>query len=138
MIRHIVAAVDDSGAGLAAAKESFLIASLASAELRLVHVRPLHPSEEAPGSGPADSSGQELLDYVLRMAEQAGVSAEVVLRHGYAGEQILLAAREWPADLIVIGRRDTGGAGEPYVGSETREVLEFSECPVLVVPRRVG
>lgn len=138
MIRRIVAAVDDSPAGLAAAKESFEIATLCKAELRLVHVEPVTPMEVAPGVERAGSAGKELLDYVVRMAEQAGVAPDVALRHGYAGEQILLAAREWQADLIVIGRRDTGGAGEPYVGGETREVLEFCECPVLVVPRRTA
>ena len=51
--------------------------------------------------------------------------------------RILLAleqSRTWPADLIVLGRSDRPGPGEPYVGAETRRVLEFADRPVLVVP----
>lgn len=138
MIRRILAAVDDSPAGLRAARDAIDLAVLAHASLRVVHV--VAEAAETPPSttGSPGASGQELLDYVLRFAEPVGVNAQSFLLHGYPGEQILRAAREWSADMIVIGRRDTGGAGEPYVGGETREVLEFSECPVLVVPRRLG
>jgi hypothetical protein len=43
-------------------------------------------------------------------------------------------ARVWGADLIVLGRSNLPGPGQPYVGSHTRQVLEFAERPVPVVP----
>jgi nucleotide-binding universal stress UspA family protein len=135
MIRRILAAVDDSPGGLAAAKEAIDLATLVRAPLRMVHVLALEGDRS---DDHASDRGQELLDYLSRLAEPAGVDVETELRHGHPGEQILRAVRAWPADIVVIGRRDTGGVGEPYVGSETREVLEFCECPVLVVPRRVA
>ena len=48
---------------------------------------------------------------------------------------LLDAARSWDADLLVLGRSDVGRVGPAYVGAVTRGVMEFSEAPVLVVPR---
>ena len=65
----------------------------------------------------------------------AGVAATETQTHGrHAFEAILDAARQWNADLIVMGRSDERGPGRPYVGSQTEHVLEFTEVPVLVVP----
>ena len=45
-------------------------------------------------------------------------------------------AQAWAADLTVMARSQRRHrAGDPYVGSETAHVLEFTEQPVLVVPR---
>ncbi len=113
--------------------------------------RPGHAGAGAPADGPRVGPGGRPLG---RPRVRSGAGAAGLPRPAWPsrpgstwrpscatdipGEQILRAVRAWPADIIVIGRRDTGGVGEPYVGSETREVLEFCECPVLVVPRRVA
>jgi hypothetical protein len=44
-------------------------------------------------------------------------------------------ARFWPADLVVMGRSDRHGPSSPYLGGVTEHVLEFANCPVLVVPQ---
>jgi nucleotide-binding universal stress UspA family protein len=36
--------------------------------------------------------------------------------------------------LIVMAVSHRTGLRSPYVGSQTEHVLEFTECPVLVVP----
>jgi nucleotide-binding universal stress UspA family protein len=76
-----------------------------------------------------------LLDHVRSHALDAGVDADTVSFEGEPAACVLATARDWRADLIVLGRSDVPGMGRPYVGSVTRNVLEFSECPVLVVPR---
>ena len=43
-------------------------------------------------------------------------------------------ARDWPADLIVVGRTTRRGAGDPFIGIEAQRVLEFCDRPVLLVP----
>ena len=62
------------------------------------------------------------------------MDAEPVERYGEPAQEILQEARRWPADLVVIGRGPEPGVGGPYVGRETRIVLEYAEQPVLVVP----
>lgn len=138
MIERILAAVDDSPAGLAAALAAVDLAATAQASLRFVHV--IAPGDGLNHSGRTSkqraAAARDLLAYVSDIARQARVSCETELLEGDPGNEILKAARSWPAGLIVLGRCDTGGPGDPYVGSETRQVLEFCEQPVLVVPRR--
>jgi nucleotide-binding universal stress UspA family protein len=47
---------------------------------------------------------------------------------------VLAQAREWRADLVVLGRSREAGVGDPFIGGQTRLVLEFTDIPVLVVP----
>ena len=45
---------------------------------------------------------------------------------GPVGWAVLDEARSWPADLVIIGRAGRWHSGEPYVGAQTRHVLEFA------------
>ena len=68
------------------------------------------------------------------MARDAGAVADTRRIEGEPARGVLDEARAWQATLVVIGRSGRRGAGEPYMGRETRHVLEFAEQPVLVVP----
>lgn len=130
---RILVAVDDSPAGLAAAAAAVEVAARSDAEVRFVHVlRPSVPGGPEPADGRASDA---LLRHVADLAVAGGVAAEAVRLVGEPARELLEAARSWSADLVVIGRSDVRAAGAPYVGKETREVLEFAEQPVLVVPR---
>jgi nucleotide-binding universal stress UspA family protein len=76
-----------------------------------------------------------LLRHVAAQAEQEGVPAETGSGSGPPAAIVLAEARRWHADLVVMGRSDAGGPGRTDIGSVAREVLEFAEVPVLVVPR---
>ncbi len=140
---RIVIAVDDSPAALAAARLGVEFAGKTGACVRFVHV--IGDGALVRGLGSLDRAerleqrrtlaAQSLLDHVRSHAHHAGVVADTVSVEGDPAARILTAARDWQADLIVIGRSDVPGTGRPYVGSVTRNVLEFSDCPVLVVPR---
>lgn len=43
------------------------------------------------------------------------------------------AAKEWPADLIVIGSHGRGGVKRALLGSVAEGVMRHAPCPVLVV-----
>ena len=75
-----------------------------------------------------------VLRYVATLADLARMPIETTQLAGEPAPAILEQARVWSADLIVIGRSGSLGVGQPYVGSQTRHVLEFAEVPVLVVP----
>lgn len=100
------------------------------------------PRQDAHGHGtwhdgdarPASDVPVGVLEYVRRLGVEADVPVHTAQRVGVAAHQILAEARSVGADLIVVGRSGRSGPGQPYIGSQTREVLEFAEVPVIVVP----
>ncbi|TMH64089.1 MAG: universal stress protein [Betaproteobacteria bacterium] len=54
------------------------------------------------------------------------------LRRGAPASEILSVAKEWRADLIVVGTHGQGGVARLLVGSVAEAVLRHAICPVLV------
>ncbi len=67
--------------------------------------------------------------------EFAGVDAPVtsLYRHGDPAQEIIAAARETKADLIIMGSRGRGQFAGLILGSVSERVLHGSETPVLIV-----
>lgn len=141
-VRRVLVAVADSPAGLAAAREAVAFAARFAAELRVVHVVPdgvlaaaLRTSGHPGGLAERqESSADALLRHVAAMAERAGVRVSTVQHDGDIAPWVLDEARDWGADLVVLGRTTRHGAGDPFIGAAAQQVLEFSDRPVLVVP----
>ena len=141
MITHILLAVDDSPDSLAATRLAVELAQGLGARIRAVHVRADHQFESAieaatgsPMGVRRDQAEASVLARVAALAQGRGVVVETVLLTGRVEPALLQAARDWSADLVVIGKSGRTAVGEPYVGSLTRHVLEFAEQPVLVTP----
>jgi nucleotide-binding universal stress UspA family protein len=128
MIMNILLPVDDSPPALAAARVAVDLAAALGARVTAVLVVHQQPA-------PADP-GPPVLRYVARRAGQAGVACTTEVITGEVVGSVLDRAQSLPADIIVLGRSGRHLAGDPYVGSHTRRVLEFSDRPVLVVPTR--
>jgi nucleotide-binding universal stress UspA family protein len=62
----------------------------------------------------------------------AGLAAEPELRTGDAAEQIVAAAREWVADLIVMGTHGRTGLERLLLGSVARNVLQHAPSSILI------
>jgi nucleotide-binding universal stress UspA family protein len=62
----------------------------------------------------------------------AGVLARAELRTGDATNEIVAAAHDWNADLIVVGSRGRGPIARALIGSVARGVLLNANCSVLV------
>lgn len=141
MIR-ILLAVNDSPAGLAAARTAIWLAQQAAGEIRAVHVlcEPGAPRGQRGGSAPADAEDcrpeavAPVLRYVSGLAGRTGVSVETRAIRGRPARAILDQAAVWQADVIVLGRSGVRHVGQPFVGSQVLHVLEFAEVPVVVVP----
>lgn len=52
---------------------------------------------------------------------------------GGPATEIVKAAEEWPADLIVIGSHGRGGVQRALLGSVAEVVMRHAPCPVLVI-----
>jgi nucleotide-binding universal stress UspA family protein len=141
MIQRILVAADDSPDSLAATRLAVQLARELRARLRAVHVSADHGVEAtieaatgAPVGGRRSEAGVALLARVAALAVAGGVTVETELLTGRVEKGLLEAARDWGADLVVIGKSGRSVVGDPYVGSLTRHVLEFAEQPVLVAP----
>ncbi len=110
-IQRVLVAVDDSPAALRAAHTAANLAAGWHARLHLVTVT-------------ADHTLSALLDAA---GPDGGATGRV--------EQAGRALRTWNVNLIVMGRSDRRGPSSAYLGSVTAHVLEFADCPVLVVPQ---
>lgn len=64
----------------------------------------------------------------------AGLShARVLLRHGTPHVEIVRAAREENADLVIVGTHGRGAVAHIILGSVAERVVRSSPCPVLTV-----
>jgi nucleotide-binding universal stress UspA family protein len=73
---------------------------------------------------------------LANLAEAEGVSAAVQIRIGSPAEQILAAASELGAGLIVLGTHGRRGLAHVVLGSTAEKVVRLAECPVFVVKER--
>jgi nucleotide-binding universal stress UspA family protein len=73
------------------------------------------------------------IDEWVQQATQQGITAESGHGFGDPGRQICLVAKEWNADLIVLGRRGHSGLSEWLLGSVSNYVIHHAPCSVLVV-----
>lgn len=84
----------------------------------------------------ANAARRERDQLARGMTEQlqaAGLSAEEDRREGNAASEILGAARDSKADLIVMGTHGRTGLARLVIGSVARNVLQHAPCSVLVV-----
>lgn len=124
---RILVAVNDSPAGLSAARTAIRLAQETTGLVRAVHVL-------GHDATPGDEYGNSVLRFVSDLAHRAGVTLEVTTLAGRPARVILDQAAEWHADVIVLGRSGVRHVGQPFVGSQVLHVLEFADVPVVVVP----
>jgi nucleotide-binding universal stress UspA family protein len=77
-------------------------------------------------------------EIVAKAATQAGQpeppSITVRAEIGLAARVLIEASSD--ADLLVVGSRGSGGFARALLGSVSQQVVQHSECPVVVVPHR--
>ena len=69
---------------------------------------------------------------------QAGVTARWRVSVGVPFEEIVKAAQEERADMIVIGTHGRGGLNSLLLGSVAERVIRTAPCPVLTVRQTKG
>lgn len=80
--------------------------------------------------------GENALERVRELADDAGVTVEAVIRDGSPSKEIVNYAEDEGCDLIVMGTHGRGGIDRLLLGSVAERVVRSSRVPVLTV--RVG
>jgi nucleotide-binding universal stress UspA family protein len=91
-----------------------------------------HYPEDAALTDKARQAAQAETDQVLAALGAQPESVTVTAVHGLPAEELIKASEG--ADLLVIGRRGTGGFARLMVGSVTSQVTYHAHSAVLIVP----
>jgi nucleotide-binding universal stress UspA family protein len=136
-IKKILAALDFSDHSTAVLNYAMTLAGSFQAEIMLLHVfAPVPPDLKVLESVAVDpgfrqQAADELAQWRSRVPSGFVASAE--LRDGkHAYHEILAAAEQHNADLIVIGRSGHTGLERVLLGSNVDHVLKNACCPVFV------
>jgi universal stress protein A len=137
--QKVLIAVDESSIAAYAAQVGIDLARSLEADIAFIHVfetpsidTPLPEMPEDKRALAAERAGTRLLAD-LRARFPAGTKAVQFTPQGEPGEEIVTAAQDWGADLIVIGSHGRHGLTRALVGSVAESVMRHAPCPVLVV-----
>ena len=139
--RRILIALDDSAIAAHAAEVGIELAASLKAQAALVYVVDPAPALQTDSGIPAAEWAatlkREAQVFLAATAQRAGQPpAWQFLREGKPADQILAAAREWEADVIVIGTHGRSGVSRLVLGSTAESVVRHASCPVLVIKPR--
>ena len=139
-IRRILIPTDGSEGVKLAVRKGVGLARLAGAEVLGVYVMDSASFAPLPGDFEWESlrdafeeQARHALSFVEEAAREERVSARTRVLEGHPSEEILKAAREWPADLIVMGTLGRSGLAHLLLGSVAERVMRHAPCPVMVV-----
>jgi nucleotide-binding universal stress UspA family protein len=144
MYKKILVPIDGSKTSAIGLDEAIRLARDQHAEIRLVHIVNefiLDPAYSPQAYAPnviesIRSSGRGLLDRASGLVREAGVACDAVLLEsvgGPAADFIVAQAKEWPADLIVMGTHGRRGLRRLAMGSDAESVVRLAPVPLLLV-----
>lgn len=148
MYKNILVPVDGSDTSTAGLQEAIKLAREGQATVRALHVVNSAPiafpySPAAYGLGDITArllqEGKALLQQAEQLVRAQGLKVNSVLLEtstDNTGQLIVAQAKDWPADLIVMGTHGRRGLGRVVLGSEAEYVVRHTPVPVLLVRRQ--
>lgn len=141
--RHILIPIDFSEPSKRALERGIELARALDAKLTIAHVLEI-PSAAYGGMAfanvdlvtPIQDAARSLLDRTLADVQAKAPGAAAVLRTGVAWQEILAAASEAGADLVVMGTHGRTGISHALIGSVAERVVRHAPIPVLTIPSR--
>lgn len=127
MYQRILAPIDGSPTSIRGLMEAVKLAKNQQGKLRLLHVVPEAylmldaASLIAEAKTSAIGQGVEVEGAVVQSTDQS------------VGDKILSDAREWQADIIVMGTHGRRGFAHLVLGSDAEAVVQGATVPVLLV-----
>jgi nucleotide-binding universal stress UspA family protein len=139
LFQRILVAVDGEPIAARAADIAAELARLAGSELAFIHaIDPELVNAADTGIQPdvfaasAKEDARKLIESFRSRLTQPSSALEFT-PVGIPPTEIINAAKDWPADLIVIGSHGRGGLTRALLGSVAEDVMRHAPCPVLVV-----
>jgi nucleotide-binding universal stress UspA family protein len=77
---------------------------------------------------------RELTESTAKTLQQVGLTVETIVRDGNPRKAIVAAAKEWGADLIVMGSQHHSAVAGLLLGNIAQTVMNHARCPVEIVP----
>ncbi len=138
---HVVVATDGSRQSLAAAKHLKSFADPTKVmEISIVAVvRPLASvafADDVSGrtfDGSFRDAAQSAVDAIAAVFDGWGPKVNKRIRSGSAANEIIKAAKQYDAGLVVVAAGGRGLSDAVLVGSTAQRVQHYAPCPVLVV-----
>ncbi len=124
--QHILAGIDNSPNAQQVARLAAKIAAQCGMPLTFINVI-------SHDTNSLRLQAETTLGQALAISATAGVNAESRIMVGKYFEQILFAAKELLADLIVVGRHGESNLIHTPFGSTTQKIIGLAEGPVLIV-----
>lgn len=143
---RVLCATDFSPGSATALDHAVALAAASGATVRLLHVVTPFPITapflDVPGNtqlyDTAAAQSRRALEAEAVRVGRPGVTVEFEHREGTVVHEILTAATDWPADLLVVGTHGRGGVERLVLGSVAEKVLRKAPCPVMAVPHGTG
>ena len=147
LLQTVVVAVSGSEASINAAKYGVAMARQYHCRLAAVYVvdtatlkelllsRIFVEDESSEYESSLEENGKRYLNYVGELAEKKGVSVQKVLRKGAVATELIQAAEENEADIILLGGFESPESPRDALSRQHREILRNARCSVLVVKK---
>ncbi len=145
-IKKILLVVDSSQSGVHAARFAARFAALHKAKLTALTVVDtatlksllkssvlVQPEMEEFGRE-LEATAQTNLNYVERLANEAGSSAEPLLKKGSAHSVVIDQVRQSKPDLLIMGTFSSSMIKRDLSARERRLIVDEVKCPILLVP----
>lgn len=145
MYDKILVPIDGSPTAQRGLAEAIALAKLTHAKLRLLHVVDELSLALGAGDGTTYSpdfvnvlreAGHAILNRAAQQASEAGIEADTLLDDSFAArvsDTVVARAKEWGADLIVLGTHGRRGVRRLVVGSDAENIVRLAPVPVLLV-----
>ena len=141
---RILHATDYSKASARALAEAVALAKQNKAELLVLHViEPVAAYVTGEDIGGAElymkleettkRQAQTSMNKLVEQLKKSKVNVKSLLRRGIPHEQIVSAAQNRRANLIVIGTHGRTGLSKLFMGSVAGKVVSMAHCPVMTV-----
>jgi universal stress protein A len=133
--QRILCAVDFSPDSLAAFHVAVETARLYSGSLHIFHVIEAQPAVPPQVEIRIIEEANAAMDKLVASAESSldGLAFTTEVTSGQAFVEIVERAREWRADLIVLGSKGITSLEEIIIGGTAENVMKEAPCSVLVV-----
>jgi nucleotide-binding universal stress UspA family protein len=145
MFKRILCGTDFSDTAEAAWDVAGELGRVHRAELILVHVfiaLPIYPEVAVTTIQRVWEEQRQWVEQTLaeriQAATEGGLAARYVLRTGTAPEELVQAAADENADLVVVGTHGRTGLDRLVIGSVAERVVRTAPCPVLTVKPRTA